>query len=75
MSTRRVCPVCWQAVLPAGARKHIPVHFDSVGSEVCPATGQVLRITLPRRPKREAVSAVDTQARIRIERLERHLAS
>lgn len=36
----RYCPVCWQSLGPATTGGHIGAHWDSIGRDVCPMTGQ-----------------------------------
>ena len=40
------CPVCWQNVEPT-VRQHISLHFDSLGLDVCPTTGEPFFIAQP----------------------------
>lgn len=36
---RRHCPVCWQTILPT-TRGHVYRHWDTIGRDVCPMSGE-----------------------------------
>lgn len=51
---RRRCPICWRRVGPT-VNKAIEGHWDSIGRDVCPGSGEPYRITLTLKP--QAVAA------------------
>jgi hypothetical protein len=85
--SRRYCPVCWQTVGMPTAGGHIADHFDSVGRDVCPISGEPYelagygrrRIQIDREYVEPAElpegTAADTVTTLRMDRLERLLAS
>ena len=46
----RGCPVCRQTVTKT-SRNNIAAHRDSLGADMCPATGHPMHITEPRKRK------------------------
>jgi len=45
---RRRCPVCWQTIFPTTHRM-ISRHWDSVGRDICPGSGEPYMIATPGR--------------------------
>lgn len=50
---RRRCPVCWQIVTPTHARG-ISNHWDSIGRDICPASGLAYDVCVVR-PRQRTV--------------------
>lgn len=75
----RYCPVCRQNPGPPSAFATICSHLDSAGIDTCPMSGQSYTLTGIDRTGEVAmaaqVRAADTRAAIRLDRLERLLAS
>lgn len=40
---RRRCPVCWQIITPTPGR-YVHRHWDSIGRDVCPMSGEPYRL-------------------------------
>lgn len=81
--SRRYCPVCWQPAGKPTSSGLIAAHFDSVGRDVCPASGQPFTIAGYGRRRRviereyhapveveSEGTAVDCVGSIRMDRLE-----